>query len=111
MKNILGENYQDFRQSINSQIIDFMKDNKLEPIKIFLNYFDQNSLVLADQIASFYNIQKIDLNLFYSQMLFHKEFLNFKNFLIPAKIELFEKLLTFSLEDLFSDTQKNFQLI
>lgn len=51
-----------------------MQINKLEPVKIFLSYFNEKNLKLAKNIGKFYGVKVIDSGDFINKLLNHKEF-------------------------------------
>ena len=88
-----------------------MHINKLEPIKIMLNFFDEKSLKLGRQIAHFYGVKVVDVSNFLSRLTQHEQFKALRRHFVPLQEEMLEELLDCSVDVLFMNPRKNFELI
>lgn len=78
-----------------------MCTENLAPIKIFLSYFDENSLKIANELAHIYKVRVVDSDTFLSSLLDSKGYEALAKISTPKFQKKLDALLTAKLNVLF----------
>lgn len=103
---ILGEDFKGFEDTIKDQIIDFLSINKLGPIKIFLNYFNEKNKKLAKIISFFYKIKIINVGNFLNNLIDLKGFESYKILFRPEEKNMLQLIMDKKIDFFFLNPSK-----